>query len=246
MLEINNLKKSYNGKPALCGVSMTLDNGLYALLGPNGAGKSTLINIITDNLNADSGEILYGGTSTKKLGADFRRILGFMPQQQGLYETFTGRRFLGYMAALKQIPKKQIKAETERVAALVNLGDELDKRLGAYSGGMKQRILIAQAVIGNPKLLILDEPTAGLDPKERVRMRNLIAGLSEGRIVIMATHVVSDIETVADEIILLKAGEIVAKAAAGELIDKFAPGKKIEDVYMSIFAADEELGEVSC
>jgi len=241
MLEIKNLSKSYNRKPALKDISMTIENGLYALLGPNGAGKSTLINIITDNLNADSGEILYDGTPSKKLGADFRKLLGFMPQQQGLYETFTGRRFLGYMAALKKIPKKEISAEIERVSSLVNLSDELDKRLGAYSGGMKQRILIAQAVIGDPKLLILDEPTAGLDPKERVRMRNLISGLSSGRIVIMATHVVSDIETVADEIILLKEGQLVAKASASELIQQFAPDKGIEDVYMSIFASEEHL-----
>lgn len=246
MLEIKNLSKSYNHKIALSNVSMTFEDGLYALLGPNGAGKSTLINIITDNLNPDRGEVLYNGTLTKKLGADFRRVLGFMPQQQGLYDTFTGRRFLGYMAALKQIPKRQIKSEIDRISALVNLTDELDKRLGDYSGGMKQRILIAQAVIGDPKLLILDEPTAGLDPKERVRMRNLIAELSKGRIVIIATHVVSDIESVADEIILLKSGEIVAKATAPELINKFAPGKGVEDVYMNIFADGEDLEERIC
>jgi ABC-type multidrug transport system ATPase subunit len=189
---------------------------------------------------------MYNGTLTKKLGADFRRALGFMPQQQGLYDTFTGRRFLGYMAALKQIPKKQIAPEIEKAAATTNLSGELDKRLGAYSGGMKQRILIAQAIIGDPKLLILDEPTAGLDPKERIRMRNLIADLSKGRIVIIATHVVSDIEWVADEIILLKSGETVAKAAGGELIKQYAPDKGIEDVYMKFFAEAETAEETVC
>lgn len=246
MLEVKNLTKSYHRKMALNNVSMTFQDGLYALLGPNGAGKSTLINIITDNLNADKGEVLFGGTVTKKLAADFRRVLGFMPQQQGLYDTFTGRRFLGYMAALKQIQKRQIGPEIEKVAATVNLSSELDKRIGAYSGGMKQRVLIAQAIIGDPQLLILDEPTAGLDPKERLRMRNLIADLSKGRIVMIATHVVSDIEAIADEIILLKSGEVVAKAAASELIEKYAPGQGVEDVYMKLFAGDESAEENVC
>jgi len=242
MLEVKNLSKSYNNKTVLKHINLTVTNGLYALLGPNGAGKSTFIHIITDNLRPDSGEILYNGISTVKQGVKFRKILGFMPQQQGLYDSFTGRRFLGYMAALKQIPKGQIKDEIERVAGLVNLTNELDKRLGAYSGGMKQRILISQAVLGDPKLLILDEPTAGLDPKERVRMRNLIADLANRRIVLIATHVVSDIETVADEIILLKSGEIIAKDTAANLINEFAPNQTIEDVYLKIFdeSADTE------
>lgn len=238
MLELNSLTKSYRGKRALNGVSLRLDNGLYGLLGPNGAGKTTLMNIITDNLSPDGGEVLWDGVPALKLGAKFRELLGFMPQQQGLYEAFTGRRFLCYMAALKQIPKKRVPAEIDRVAALVHLTDELDKRLSAYSGGMKQRVLIAQAVLGDPKLLILDEPTAGLDPKERVRMRRLISELARGRVVLLATHVVSDIENVADEIILLKAGEVVRIAPPAQLIEEFAPGGGIEDVYMKIFAEE--------
>ena len=150
-------------KKALSGVSITLTPGLYGLLGPNGAGKSTLIHIITGTLAPDSGEVLWCGKPAS--GITFRRILGYMPQQQGLYDSYTGRRFLAYMAALKEIPRKAVAAEVDRVAAAVNLTAELDKRLSAYSGGMKQRLLLASALLGNPKLLILDEPTAGLDPK---------------------------------------------------------------------------------
>ena len=179
-LELNDLRKTYllpapllhrrgQGKPktkqALAGVSITLGPGLYGLLGPNGAGKSTLIGIITGGLAADSGEVLWCGRPAH--GIAFRRILGYMPQQQGLYDSYTGRRFLAYMAALKEIPRKAVAVEVDRVAAAVNLTAELDKRLSAYSGGMKQRLLLASALLGGPKLLILDEPTAGLDPKER-------------------------------------------------------------------------------
>jgi ABC-2 type transport system ATP-binding protein len=239
MLEIRNLTKSYRNKKALNSVSMKLENGLYGLLGPNGAGKSTLMNIITDNLSPDSGEVLWDGEPAVRLGKNFRIILGYMPQQQGLYENFTAKRFLSYIAALKCIPKKQLSEEIERVAALVNLTDEMDKKLSAYSGGMRQRILIAQAILGDPKLLILDEPTAGLDPKERVRMRNLVSNLAKDRIVLLATHVVSDIETIASEIILLKSGVMVKKAPPAELLDEFAPHGTIEDVYMKIFDQSE-------
>lgn len=239
MLELRNIKKSYGKHLVLKGISFTLKDGIYALLGPNGAGKSTMINIITDNLTPDSGEVLYDNIAIKN-NIHFRRILGFMPQQQGLYDTFTGRRFLAYMCALKQIPRKEIPNEIERVASFVNLSHELDKRLCAYSGGMKQRALIAQAIIGDPKLLILDEPTAGLDPKERVRMRNMISLLAENRTVIVATHVVSDIESVAKEIMLMKSGEIIAKAKPSELVEKYAPNAGVEAVYMKVFEDDSD------
>ena len=247
-LELNNLRKTYllpapllhrrgQGKPktkqALAGVSLTLGPGLYGLLGPNGAGKSTLIGIITGGLAADSGEVLWCGRPAR--GIAFRRVLGYMPQQQGLYDSYTGRRFLAYMAALKEIPRKAVAAEVDRVAAAVNLTVELDKRLSAYSGGMKQRLLLASALLGDPKLLILDEPTAGLDPKERVRLRELLADMAKDRIILVATHVVSDVETVATKVILLRAGKIVDAAPVPELIEKYAPGQGLEDVYLNVF-----------
>lgn len=226
-------KARFTKKPALAGVSLTLGPGLYGLLGPNGAGKSTLINIITGTLTADSGEVLWDSKPAR--GIFFRRILGYMPQQQGLYDSYTGRRFLAYMGALKELPRKNVPAEVDRVAAAVNLSNELDKHLSAYSGGMKQRLLLASALLGDPKLLILDEPTAGLDPKERVRLRELLASMAQDRIILVATHVVSDIETVATEVILLRAGQIVDAAPVQELIQKYAPGKGLEDVYLAVF-----------
>lgn len=238
MLEINNISKSYKNKKVLNSISMSLENGLYGLLGPNGAGKSTLMNIVTDNLLPDRGSVSWNGRQIGKLGKSYRQILGFTPQQQGLYDGFSGRRFLSYLCALKNIPKPKLVSEIERAASAVNLTDELDKRLGAYSGGMKQRILIAQAILGEPELIILDEPTAGLDPKERVRIRNLIRNLAETKIVLIATHVVSDIENIADEVIILKAGDLVAKSAPRLLIEAYAPNETLEDVYMHIFGEE--------
>ena len=247
-LELNNLRKTYllpapllhrrgQGKPktkqALAGVSITLGPGLYGLLGPNGAGKSTLIGIITGGLAADSGKVLWCGRPAR--GIAFRRVLGYMPQQQGLYESYTGRRFLAYMAALKEIPRAAVPSEVARVAAAVNLTDELDKRLSAYSGGMKQRLLLAAALLGDPKLLILDEPTAGLDPRERVRLRTLLADMAQDRIILVATHVVSDVESVATKVILLRAGKIVDAAPVPDLIAAHAPGGGLEDVYLNVF-----------
>lgn len=220
-------------KKALAGVSLTLGPGLYGLLGPNGAGKSTLIHIITGTLAADSGDVLWCGKPAR--GIHFRRVLGYMPQQQGLYDSYTGRRFLAYMAALKEISRTNVPAEVDRVAAAVNLSDKLDKRLSAYSGGMKQRLVLACALLGDPKLLILDEPTAGLDPKERVRLRELLAAMAADRIILVATHVVSDVETVATKVILLRAGQIVDAAPVPDLIEKHAPGKGLEDVYLQVF-----------
>ena len=204
MLEIRNLSKSYGKKVALNNINLKFDNGLYGLLGPNGAGKSTLMNIITDNLKADNGEILWNGIDYQTLGVKYREILGYMPQQQGLYNGFTGKRFLNYIAVLKDIPKKEILLQIEESAKKVNLQNELDKKINMYSGGMKQRLLIASCILGNPKLIIFDEPTAGLDPKERVRVKKLMQELSSKSIVIIATHIVPDIENIAKEIVILR------------------------------------------
>jgi len=249
MLYIKNISKKYINKhksstkkelsiTILNCISFEVTNGLFGLLGPNGAGKSTLINIVTGGLKQSSGLILWNGVNINRLGKKYRKILGYMPQQQNLYDSFTGRQFLTYMCALKEIPKNSISLEVEQVAKNVNLSDHLDKKLKAYSGGMKQRLLAATAIIGQPKLIIFDEPTAGLDPKERVRLRELMKELSKNAIVITATHVVSDVETVADEILLLKDGHLIDKAPVDVLIDKYAPGQNLEQVYLNIFGEE--------
>lgn len=236
-LKINNLSKTYKkgAVKALDDFSITLTPGVYGLLGPNGAGKSTLMNIITDNLNADSGEVIYNGENIKKLGKDFRAVLGYMPQQQGLYDDFTLNRFLWYMAALKGLKRKEAKEKITKLLETVNLTDSAHKKLGAFSGGMKQRALIAQALLNEPEILILDEPTAGLDPKERIRIRNFISDIAEDKIVILATHVVSDIEFIAKEVILLKSGKLVACDNISELL------KSVEDKTFEITTEDSSL-----
>ena len=237
-LQINSLSKSYGDKIALNQINLCLTPGVYGLLGPNGAGKSTLMNIIVGNLTPDAGEILYNGENVSVLGKSFRSILGFMPQQQGLYEHFTGYQFLSYIAALKGMDKKRAKEEIETVIGLVNLREHRGKKLGAYSGGMKQRILIAQALLDNPKILILDEPTAGLDPKERIRIRNIISEIALDKIVIFATHVVSDVEQIAKEIIMIKKGNILGEGSVGQFFSDL-DGKVFE-----LNIEPEQLGEV--
>ena len=193
------------------------------------------MNIITDNLNADIGKILWNGQESNVLGAKYREILGYMPQGQGLYNGFTAKRFLNYIAVLKDIPKEDIENQIEKVSKSVNLQDELSKKIEMYSGGMKQRLLIAAAIIGNPKLLIFDEPTAGLDPKERIRVKKLMSELAKDKIVIIATHIVPDIENIANEIIILKNGVLKEKDTPEKLIKKYAKNGNLEDVYMNIF-----------
>ena len=237
MLELCNISKKYKEKIALKDVSLKLDNGIYGLLGPNGAGKSTLMNIITGNLEPTEGIIKWEGKEVKELGSNYRSLLGYAPQQQGMYETFSGRRFLSYMATLKGIPKSSMEDEINRVLLYVNMVEKSNQKIGTYSGGMKQRILIAQAIIGNPKLVILDEPTAGLDPKERVRIRERIAELSKDKIILVSTHVVSDIESIAKKIILIKTGKIIDYANVNGLCDKYNAAN-LEDVYMKIFGEE--------
>lgn len=240
MLEIKDLCKSYGNKTVLKNINCKLFNGVYGLLGPNGAGKSTLMNIITTNLKADSGSILWDGKEITKLGNDYRDILGYMPQGQGLYNGFTGYMFLNYIAVLKDIPKNSMKDEIKRVTESVNLTDNIYKKIGTYSGGMKQRLLIASAILGNPKLIIFDEPTAGLDPKERVRVKKMIHKLSKDKIIIVATHIVPDIENMAACILVLKDGVLLKETESDKLIEQYAPKGNLEDVYMSIFAGDEK------
>lgn len=235
-LSLKNIKKSYNkGKTyAVKDLSFTFTPGVYGLLGPNGAGKSTLMNMITDNLPTYTGEIRYDGSRIQELGAGYRDILGYMPQQQELYDDFTGDGFLWYMAALKGLAKKEAAEAVDRMLTLVNLEADRHKKLRAYSGGMRQRILIAQALLNDPKILIMDEPTAGLDPKERIRIRNFISEISKDKIVLLATHVVSDVEYISKEILIMKQGEIIREGTPGELI------KNMEHKVFEVFVNDKE------
>jgi len=220
ILKMEKVSKSYGTNLALNGFTATLEPGIYALLGPNGSGKSTLMNILTDNLKSDTGEISYDGENVLEMGVRFREKLGFMPQYPGLYPNFTVERFMWYMAALKGLDKATAQLEIPEILAAVELDDVPKRKIGALSGGMKQRLTLAQAVLGKPEILILDEPTAGLDPKQRIDIRNYISKIAFNKIVLIATHVVSDIEFIAKEIIMLKKGVIIDAAPPHELTKK--------------------------
>ena len=204
MLVLNHVSKKFQSKLILQDISLTFENGVYGLLSPNGAGKTTLIKMITTLLFPTSGEILWNGRAIKGLGANYRGILGYLPQDFGYYGNYTPKKFLLYIAALQKMNKKVAKEKIDELLELVALSDVKNKKMKRFSGGMIQRVGIAQAMLNDPKLLILDEPTAGLDPKERVRFRNLIHRLAQDRIVILSTHIVSDVETIAKQIIMIK------------------------------------------
>ncbi len=244
-LKLTDLTKKYGDKVALDGFCYTFTPGIYGILGANGAGKSTMMNLITDNLRRDGGSITYDGVEIRQLGVEYRRCLGYMTQQQGLYESMTAESFLVYMARLKEIPRKAIKSEIDRVLEMTNLVDVRHKKVGSFSGGMKQRVLLAQALLGDPKVLILDEPTAGLDPRERARLRDHIYKLAQDRIVLLATHIVSDIEAIADSILLIRKGQLLRSGTAGELIASLPENLKpvlhafsLEDVYLYYLGED--------
>lgn len=217
-INFENVSKYYGTKCAVNSISMELSDGVYGLLGPNGAGKTTLMNMLASDMCSTEGRILCDGKDIFQLGKKYRKIIGYMPQQQGIYSYFTGERFLAYMAALKGMDAKNASVQIRNAARAVNLEEKLGCKIGGYSGGMKQRLLIAQSILDNPKVLILDEPTAGLDPKERIRIRNLISKISKDKIVLIATHVVQDIEYIAKEIIIIKNGSLVCKSSPKEII----------------------------
>lgn len=215
-LVIDRLSKQYQNKIAVDQVSAKLKPGVYGLLGANGAGKTTLMRMICGVLKPTSGTISLDGVDVGE--ENYRALLGYLPQDFGYYPEFTGQDFLLYMAALKGIPKPQAKRRTAELLRLVSLQNVAKKKIKTYSGGMKQRLGIAQAILNQPKLLVLDEPTAGLDPKERVRFRNLIAELGKDRIVLLSTHIVSDVEHIANQLFVMKDGQILHRGSLENII----------------------------
>lgn len=234
-LIFDRLSKNYGAVQALKDISFRLSAGVHGLLGPNGAGKSTMMNILSGNLKADSGCITYNGCNIQTMATEFRKILGYMPQQQALYPGFTATQFLGYMAALRGLRKSEAEAAVCKVLQQVELGSVAERKIKTFSGGMKQRLLIAQAILADPDVLILDEPTAGLDPKQRIAIRNLIASIAERKIVIISTHVVADVACIAKEILLLKRGQLISQLPPNELI------RQIDGAVWEVVVQKEDL-----
>lgn len=231
------ISKQYKGKYALKDFSAELGNGICGLLGTNGAGKTTLINIFVGILRSDKGQVLIDGVDARRLGVDFLSRIGYLPQFPQFYKNFKVMEFLRYMCVLKGIPKEQGEKRAKELLEIVNLSDAADQKIGALSGGMRQRVGIVQAMLNNPDILILDEPTAGLDPQERIRFRNLIAKFSENRMVLLATHIVSDIEFIANQVILLKDGQLLRQDTPQALVGG------MEGKVWKVTATDETVDE---
>lgn len=218
-LIINNISKEFKDKVAVDKFNVTLNSGIYGLLGPNGSGKTTLMRILADVSSPSSGDILVNGESKNKLGAKYRDLVGYVPQNIGFYKNFTAEKFLYYVASLKGVDKNIEKSKIDELLKFVNLEKDRKRKIGKFSGGMKQRLGIAQALLNDPKILILDEPTAGLDPNERIRFKNLISQLSKNKVVIFSTHIVSDIEFMANEILVMKECKLVEKSSIEDILD---------------------------
>lgn len=221
-LTIENVTHYYKANRALCNVSATLDNGVVALVGPNGAGKTTLINSIVGLLSPTQGTIMFDGKNISSLGKLYFESVGYCPQAPHFYPNFTAYEFLVYMGLMKGMGKKELKRIVNHLLLLVNLEKQKNVKIFTFSGGMKQRLGIAQALLNNPALLILDEPTAGLDPSERIRFRNLISQISKDRIVILATHIISDVESIANQILILKHGYLIVNASPEKVLTELS------------------------
>jgi ABC-type multidrug transport system ATPase subunit len=236
-LVAESITKKYGAKTALDGFSYTFRPGIYGLLGPNGAGKSTLIGIITTGLKASTGRLLFNGEDTRSLGRRYRRCIGYMPQHQKLYEDFSLRRYLYYISALKGLTRAEADTGVDNAIHAVNLWEVRDDAIGTFSGGMKQRSLLAQAILGNPGIVVMDEPTVGLDPLERIHFRDLVSTIAGEKIIIIATHIVSDLEKLASEIIFLNKGVIPESGPLSELTEKYRDAladPSLEQIYMHL------------
>ncbi len=217
-LSFDRLTKHYGSKIAVERLSATLTPGVYGLLGANGAGKTTLMRMLCAILEPTSGEVFFNGEEVTGMGAAYRNVLGYLPQDFGYYPNYTAAEFLAYIATLKGIPRGTAQRRIRELLGTVGLSGAAGKKLRTFSGGMKQRVGIAQALLNDPKVLILDEPTAGLDPKERVHLRNLLADYAGDRIVILSTHIVSDVEAIADQVFVMKNGQFILRGTVPELV----------------------------
>lgn len=217
-LQVERVSKLYGGFVALQEVELELGCGVYGLLGPNGAGKTTLMRVMTDLLAPSRGRVLCNGRDIHAMGADYRDLLGYLPQDFGVYPNFTAEGFLCYIARLKGLGRAAARQKTAELLELVGLTDRRKRRLGGFSGGERQRVGIAQALLNEPQVLILDEPTAGLDPQERIRFRGLLNRLGKDRLVLLSTHIVSDVESAADQVILLRRGQVIGQGTPTELL----------------------------
>lgn len=216
-LKIDRVTKQFQNKIAVDQVSLCLKEGIYGFLGANGAGKTTLLRMLCGVLRPTAGEILCNGTEIRKMDGEYRHMLGYLPQDFGYYPDFTAKRYLEYLAACKAVPKDLAKQKVQEVLKLVGLTGEQKQKIRTFSGGMIRRLGIAQALLNDPEILLLDEPTSGLDPKERIRFRNIISAMSKDRIVILSTHIVSDVEFIADQILLMRQGQIVEQGTPAEV-----------------------------
>ena len=223
-LTIEKLIKRYGNKVAVNELSLDLQEGVYGLLGANGAGKTTLMRMICGVIAPTSGEVKVDGKNNIDMGEEYRELIGYLPQNFGYYPDFTAKEFMLYIASLKGLKPGFAKARTKKLLNMVGLEEVMNKKIRTFSGGMKQRLGIAQAILNNPKILVLDEPTAGLDPKERVRFRNIISDFSKDKIVILSTHIVSDVEYIANEILIMKSGSIIAKNSVDMLLEEISKG----------------------
>lgn len=245
LLEIRNISKHYKSTIALHDISLKLENGVYGLVGPNGAGKTTLINILVNVLEPTSGNIFYNGDEISLKIDDYLDNIGYLPQYPKFYKDFKCLDFLKYMCVLKGIPKSQTDDKVTEVLTLCNLLNDKHRKIKEFSGGMRQRLGIAQAIINDPKILILDEPTAGLDPKERIRFRNIISNLSLNRIVILATHIMEDVESIAKEVILIQNGNLLGIKDTKEMLHEIEGNVWIKTIDNTELADYEKEYKVS-